>query len=87
MRKYGITEEQVTAMRDAQDNRCGVCLRPEHELKRRGFVVDHCHTTGVVRGLLCDNCNKALGLLYDDPEVMRRAAEYILSSPQEKQTP
>jgi hypothetical protein len=44
---------------------------------RKTLVVDHSHETGAVRGLLCHNCNRALGLIHDDAAVLRRAAEYI----------
>ena len=41
------------------------------------LVVDHDHKTGKVRGLLCHNCNRALGLLHDDQELMQKASEYV----------
>jgi hypothetical protein len=41
------------------------------------FVVDHCHATGKVRGLLCHNCNRALGLMQDNIENIKRAADYL----------
>jgi hypothetical protein len=57
-----------------QKLRCAICL---------GFMkranVDHCHETGKRRGLLCSGCNTAIGKLKDDPEVLRRAADYIES--------
>lgn len=42
-----------------------------------GLVIDHCHTTGVVRGMLCHNCNRALGLMQDDIELLKRAVSYL----------
>jgi hypothetical protein len=42
-----------------------------------GLVIDHCHTTGVVRGMLCHNCNRALGLLQDDTTLLKRAITYL----------
>lgn len=68
---YGLTAAQKEAMAAAQKGRCTLCLW-ETEL-----VVDHCHRTGRVRGLLCGECNKGLGFLRDDPEVARRAAAYL----------
>jgi len=43
----------------------------------RRFAIDHCHATGVIRGLLCGNCNRMLGLAKDIPSVLRRAADYV----------
>ena len=60
---------------------CAICLRPETFLGRGGKIrplcVDHCHTTGKVRGLLCNSCNVALGNLNDDYQRILNAAEYI----------
>lgn len=72
-RKYGLTPEQVEAMKAAQDGRCAIC---QQEPKKR-LVVDHCHTTGRVRGLLCDGCNMSIGHLREDPNLFRRALEYL----------
>ncbi|WP_308345211.1 endonuclease VII domain-containing protein [Streptomyces sp. ISL-94] len=55
----------------AQDGVCCVCLRAP------AVHVDHCHSTGRVRGVLCLNCNVGIGLLKDNPDCMRRAAEYL----------
>ncbi|WP_434976453.1 endonuclease VII domain-containing protein [Streptomyces puniciscabiei] len=70
-RKYGLTEAERDAMIAAQRGLCAIFLAapPMH--------VDHCHKTGRVRGVLCFNCNSGLGLLRDDPEVVRRAAAYL----------
>lgn len=43
----------------------------------RGWCLDHCHATGVNRGMLCNNCNRALGYFKDDPERMERAIVYL----------
>lgn len=45
--------------------------------KKIGLSVDHCHKTLKVRGLLCGNCNRGLGLLQDNPDFLRKAADYI----------
>jgi hypothetical protein len=70
--KYGLTLERFEAMADLQDGRCLIC-RSVPEL----LVVDHCHKTGRVRGLLCRECNLALGYLKDRPERAMAAAEYL----------
>lgn len=71
-RLYGVTWEQFEAML-AQGGCCAIC---DGKLTSEANI-DHCHTTGKVRALLCWDCNSGLGLLNDDPELMRRAAEYI----------
>lgn len=71
-RRYGITVEQYEAMLRSQRFRCAICQRRDVAL-----VVDHCHKTKRVRGLLCNNCNHAIGKFRDDPEIMRRAIEYV----------
>jgi Recombination endonuclease VII len=70
-RNYGLTEAERDAMIAAQYGLCAICLAapPVH--------VDHCHNTGRVRGVLCFNCNSAIGKLRDDPGAARRAAAYL----------
>lgn len=71
-KKYGITSEEFALNIQAQNNLCAVCkkvLTDPHQ--------DHCHTTGVNRGILCHNCNTGLGLFKDSPEVLRYAALYL----------
>ena len=72
-REYGITRPQWDLMLKAQDNRCKIC-RKEFDGK---IDVDHDHTTQVVRGLLCCDCNRGLGGFNDDPERMEDAADYV----------
>ena len=74
IRLYGITPEDYDALLTAQGGACAVCGGPP---SRSSFDVDHCHTTGRVRGLLCSHCNKGLGLFADDPARLRAAAEYL----------
>lgn len=73
--RYGITLIDYNEMLVEQDSRCKIC-----NVETTGLVVDHCHNSGEVRGLLCGNCNKGLGLFKDSPERMERAAKYILES-------
>ncbi|WP_428993485.1 endonuclease VII domain-containing protein [Rhodanobacter glycinis] len=72
--KYGVTPEDASAMRASQNGKCPGCLR---ELSEHKECVDHCHTTGKVRGLLCDDCNVSLGRLRDSAETLRRLANHI----------
>lgn len=75
-RKYGMTQADYDALLEAQAGGCAVCGGPPTR-NREWFDVDHCHATGVVRGLLCSSCNRSIGLLGDDPARMRAAAEYL----------
>lgn len=77
---YGIDRETYEHMGDEQEWRCAIC--DEHETRMRGGVrmslcVDHNHDTGEVRRLLCTRCNSTLGYMKEDPELLRRAAEYL----------
>ncbi|MHB1310519.1 MAG: endonuclease VII domain-containing protein [Gemmatimonadaceae bacterium] len=63
-----------------QGGRCAICLSSKSFSgggDARAFAVDHCHTSLRVRGLLCGNCNRMLGLVADSPETLRRAASYL----------
>lgn len=82
LRKFGITPEEYDRLTAAQAGRCAVCRQPETALNPRTgapkvLAVDHCHRRGGVRGLLCQNCNTALGLLGDDPSRLAAAIAYI----------
>jgi len=74
-RRYGITEEQYMDLLDAQDCACAICGLVSEDKK---LVVDHDHATGRVRSLLCSNCNTALGLFRDDPNLLVNAAMYLV---------
>ena len=74
-RNFGIDHEQFTSMEAEQGGRCAICNRPPSDGK--ALSVDHDHVTNAVRGLLCSNCNFAIGLLGDDPEIVESAAAYL----------
>lgn len=71
--KYGVCPSTYQHMLEIQDGVCGICKQPPTTKRLR---VDHCHTTGDPRGLLCDSCNTAIGLLREHPDNLRRAAEW-----------
>lgn len=75
--KYGITEEQYDEMLAAQEGKCAICSTDKPTGKWKVFAIDHCHDTGKVRGLLCNECNRGMGLLRDAPELLIKAAEYL----------
>lgn len=81
-KEYGLTIEQVSEMSTAQNHSCAICDDPFNGTHHT--QIDHCHTTGKVRGLLCINCNWLLGKSRDDPSLLRKAAEY-LETTKEKQ--
>ena len=72
---YGITVEKHQSLLKKQKFKCAVCFTPDTKEKR--LHTDHSHVTGLVRGLLCGNCNKALGLLLDSPTLIGRLLGYI----------
>jgi hypothetical protein len=80
-RRYGLTWEQAQALLQAQGDGCAVCGREivlADGVKGRNLAcVDHCHTTGKVRGLLCTPCNLMLGYAADNPEALLAAAVYL----------
>lgn len=71
--KYNITEEQYKSMYINQNKCCKICNK-----KTTKLVVDHCHNTGLVRGLLCDSCNKLLGFARDNETILENAKTYII---------
>lgn len=77
-RNFGITVEQYEQMLQRQDGTCAICHEPP---KNQALAVDHDHTTGQVRGLLCRRCNQLLGSAHDDAALLRSAADYIEKSP------
>jgi len=82
LRKYGLTSEQYEVLKVAQSNRCRICWQEETKVKREQvceLAIDHDHETGEVRGLLCDSCNRGLGFLKDDANLLREAAAYLES--------
>ena len=70
-RTYKITRQELSHLRGAQDNRCAICgeLDPQH--------LDHDHSSGRIRRLLCQRCNHGLGLFRDDPYLLHVAALYV----------
>lgn len=70
--RYGLTNEAYSEMLAEQENKCAICttfMEAPH--------VDHCHTTKEVRGLLCDKCNRGIGFLKDDTDILKSAIKYL----------
>jgi len=75
-KSYGLTSAEYNNMSQQQNHCCAICENHVSLLKR-GLVIDHDHQTNLTRGLLCDNCNKSLGLLKDSIKTLERAIEYL----------
>lgn len=78
--RYGLTVEQHDAMLAAQNGLCAICGSPPNPKGIRAasrLHVDHNHTTGAVRELLCNGCNLGVGYFRENPALMRASAEYV----------
>ena len=78
--KYRLRPADFNNLWEQQDGKCAIC---ENKMLPKGraplsVAVDHNHETGVVRGLLCKTCNAGIGQLWDDPDILIRAAEYLI---------
>lgn len=72
---YGLTLEDYDAIFRAQGGVCAIC---SEKCRQNALLsVDHDHSTGAVRGLLCHTCNTGLGMFSDDPDILRKAIEYL----------
>ena len=74
-RNYGITLEEYNSRVVKQKGVCAICKKST--ISKRRLAVDHCHTTGKVRGLLCSGCNTALGQVRDDTTTLRAMIAYL----------
>ncbi len=79
-RKFGISVEDYAGMLKKQKGVCAICGQPETMIRRGRVVqlsIDHCHDSGMIRGLLCNNCNKAIGCVHEDVEILQKAISYL----------
>lgn len=74
--RYGMQPYEYRVMLKAQDSRCAIC-RTDDPGRYDRFVVDHCHETGEIRGLLCHSCNLGLGKFKDDTVLLEAAVVYL----------
>jgi len=70
----GIDPDKAEAYYQSHHGTCDLCGLTD---KGRALAVDHCHKTGIIRGMLCTNCNRAIGMFKDDPDLMIKAANYV----------
>ena len=74
--QYGISPEEYDELVKNQDGKCYLC-GIEENYNGKPLYVDHCHTSGKIRKLLCQHCNSGLGMFRDNPELLEKAAEYV----------
>jgi|ERR1039458_7712964 hypothetical protein len=77
--EFNLQAEEYDIIANFQNNVCAICGRPPKPGKC--LSIDHCHKTGLLRGLLCWLCNRLLGIFRDDPQVLRRALAYLENPP------
>lgn len=75
-RWFNLSSEEFDELRALADYRCEICSKEEVD---KNLCVDHCHSTGVIRGYLCKQCNSAIGLLGDNSQSLNKALEYLKS--------
>lgn len=74
--KYGITTDDRKRLWEEQNGVCAICGKPG-DGRWKQLCVDHCHKTGIVRNLLCRNCNMVIGQVDDNPELLMKMADYV----------
>lgn len=78
LRKYGIELEDYDRLLEQQAGVCAICGSPPLPGRPyKALAVDHCHETGSIRGLLCDLCNRGLGMFKDSPDLLESALAYL----------
>lgn len=81
--RYKISIEEYEQMLVFQNKKCQIC---DETLEPKKTVVDHCHTTGAVRGLLCYNCNNAIGFLKENIRAALKLIDYIYKNESQAKT-
>lgn len=75
LRLYNLTKDEYFLKLDNQNHKCSICLRVL--INKKETHVDHCHTTGKVRDILCSNCNHILGAVKEDIEYLNKIIDYL----------
>ena len=79
-RRYNLTVEDYNNLFNSQNSCCAICGTDSPEMKMyrgNGWVVDHCHASGTVRGILCCRCNLLLGRAKDSIQILQNAIDYL----------
>lgn len=82
LRKRGMNQTLYEELLALQGGRCAICKTTQPSKRREYFDIDHCHQTSALRGLLCERCNRGIGLFQDSPELLESAARYIRAKTQ-----
>lgn len=77
LKKRGIVHDEFDVLLKSQGDVCAICKTSEPGGKYNQFIVDHCHITNVIRGILCNSCNAALGNFKDDVDILNNVIKYI----------
>lgn len=77
LRRYGVDSETYLRMITDQNNSCAICYQPSAESPKGLLFVDHCHSSGKVRGLLCHHCNLVIGNAKDNTDVLMQSINYL----------
>jgi len=78
--KYGVTRQEYNNLHEAQEGKCAICKEKETKTRQGKLIrlsLDHCHSSGKHRGLLCSKCNTAIGLLNEDEHLLEEAIAYL----------
>ena len=78
-KRFNISVDEYKLLRDNANNRCQICGNEDFRL-----AIDHCHTTGKIRGMLCGNCNNGLGRFKDNVKYLKKAIAYLEGDKDEK---
>lgn len=76
-KKYGISEEQFRQMLEQQNNKCEICGILDVDTGK-SLCIDHCHSTNQIRGLLCNKCNSAVGMVKESIDIVNNLKEYLI---------
>jgi len=79
-RKFGISHAEYAELHKKQNGVCAICFKPETATRNgkvKSLAVDHCHTTGKIRGLLCYECNTGIGKLHESEKIFLAAIQYL----------
>ena len=82
IRNFKITTIEYESILKSQNYKCAICGVHKNDY-HKDFSIDHCHKSGKVRGLLCNNCNVGIGLLKDDITILKSSINYLLSKKQD----
>ena len=75
--RYGIEKGIYKEILIKQNHSCAICGSKDSGSTIDGLHLDHCHSTGQIRGILCKNCNNALGMFFDDTKLLEKAIQYL----------